>query len=137
MSMRTFLLAQIERETDVDYWVDATTNRGPRFMLDDITGLCKFSLLDPAIEAEAIRIATGLDISADELLEVVDRTFIRGYANERRRGFVLDDYSLPSEAHEPIEHSTVPQFNTEEFFSEFRDRVIEELDQRATAAGLL
>ena len=137
MSMRTFLLAQIERETDIDYWVDATTKRGPRFMLDDITGLCKFSLLDPAIEAEAIRIATGLDISADELLDVVDRTFIRGYANERNRGFVLDDYSLPSEAHEPIEHSTVPQFNTEEFFGQFRDRVVEELDQRATAAGLL
>ena len=29
MSMRTYLLAQIERETDVEYWVDATTNRGP------------------------------------------------------------------------------------------------------------
>lgn len=137
MSMRTFMFAQIERETDVDYWVNATTVRGPRFMLDDITGLCKFSLLDPAVEAEAIRIATELEISADELLEVVDRTFIRGYANERRRGFVQDDYSLPAEAHLPIEHSTVPQFNTTEFFDEFRDRVIAELDQRAAAAGLL
>ncbi len=29
MSMKTYLLAQIERETDIDYWVDATTNRGP------------------------------------------------------------------------------------------------------------
>jgi aldehyde:ferredoxin oxidoreductase len=137
MSMRTYLLALIERETDVDYWVDATTNRGPRFMLDDITGLCKFSLLDPSVEAEAIRIATGLKVSADELLEVVDRVFVRGYANERRRGFELGDYSLPAEAHRPIEHSTVPQFNTEEFFHEFRDRVMETLDQRAAAAGLL
>jgi len=137
MSMRTYLLAQIERETDIDYWVDATTNRGPRFMLDDITGLCKFSLLDPAVEAEAIRIATGLDISADELLNAVDRTFIRGYANERRRGFRQDDYTLPSEAHTRIEHSTVPQFNTKEFFNEYRERVITTLDQRAVAAGLL
>jgi hypothetical protein len=107
--MRTYLLAQIERETGVDYWVDATTGRGPRFMLDDITGLCKFALLEPSVEAEAIRIATGLEITTDELLGVVDRTFVRGYANERRRGFVDDDYSLPSQAHKPIEHSSVPQ----------------------------
>lgn len=137
MSMRTYLLAQIERETGVDYWVDATTGRGPRFMLDDITGLCKFALLDPAVEVEAIRIASGLEITTDELLGVVDRTFVRGYANERRRGFVDDDYSLPSEAHEPIEHSTVPQFNSQEFFDEFRSRVLETLDERATSAGLL
>lgn len=137
MSMRTYLLAQIERETDVDYWVDATTNRGPRFMLDDITGLCKFALLDPSVEAEAIQIATGLEITADELLAVVDRVFVRGYGNERRRGFELDDYSLPGAAHEPIESSTVPQFNTNEFFEEFRDRVIETLDRKAEAAGLL
>jgi aldehyde:ferredoxin oxidoreductase len=137
MSMRTYLLAQIERETDVDYWVDVTTGRGPRFMLDDITGLCKFSLLDPSVEVEAIRIATGLEISTDELLGVVDRTFIRGYANERRRGFDLDDYSLPSQAHEPIEHSSVPQFNTEEFFEEYRDRVMETLDRKAKATGFL
>jgi aldehyde:ferredoxin oxidoreductase len=137
MSMRTYLLAQIERETGVDYWVDATTGRGPRFMLDDITGLCKFSLLDPAVEVEAIRIAAELEITTDELLGVVDRTFVRGYANERRRGFVDDDYSLPSDAHKRIEHSSVPQFNTEEFFDEFRSRVLETLDERATAAGLL
>ena len=137
MSMRTYLLALIERETDVDHWVDATTNRGPRFMLDDITGLCKFSMLDPSVEAEAIRIATGLDLSTEDLMAVVDRTFVRGYANERRRGFELDDYSVPAEAHKPIKHSTVPQFNTEEFFDEFRERVMETLDQRATAAGLL
>ena len=106
-------------------------------MLDDITGLCKFSLLDPSVEAEAIRIAAGLDITSDELLEVVDRVFIRGYANERRRGFATEDYSLPSSAHEPIEHSTVPQFNTKEFFEDFRARVMETLDHKAEAAGLL
>ncbi|MEN8041258.1 MAG: aldehyde ferredoxin oxidoreductase C-terminal domain-containing protein [Actinomycetota bacterium] len=137
MSMRTYLLALTERKTDIDYWVDATTNRGPRFMLDDITGLCKFSLLDPSIEAEAIRIATGLDVSAEDLLAVVDRTFVRGYANERRSGFVSDDYSMPTDAFHAIEHSTVPQFLTEEFFEEFRDRVMEILDDRAVAAGLL
>ncbi len=137
MSMRTYLLALNERKTDVDYWVDATTNRGPRFMLDDITGLCKFSMLDPSVEADAIRIVTELDISGEDLLAVVDRTFVRGYANERRRGFELEDYSMPADAFKPIEHSTVPQFVTEEFFNEFRGRVMEILDERAVAADLL
>ena len=39
MSMRTFLLYVVERETDVDYWIDAITNRGPTYLLDDITGI--------------------------------------------------------------------------------------------------
>ena len=51
MSMRTYILAIVERETDLEYWVDATVNRGPRFILDDITGLCKFSMISPELEA--------------------------------------------------------------------------------------
>ncbi len=137
MSMRTYLLAIVERETDLDYWVDATVNRGHRFILDDITGMCKFSMITPDLEAEAIRLITGLDIDTDQLLGVVDRTFLRGYANERARGFGRDDYSMPDEAHNPIEHSTIPQFNTPEFFSALRERVMETLDERAIAAGYL
>ena len=49
MSMRTYILAIVERETDVDYWVDATVNRGPKFILDDITGMCKFSMITPEL----------------------------------------------------------------------------------------
>lgn len=135
MSMRTYLLAIVERETDVDYWVDATVNRGPKFILDDITGMCKFSMITPDLEAEAMRILTGLDVDEGALLEVVDRTFLRGYASERRQGFIDDDYVLPAEAHLPIENSTVPQFNSPEFFAEFQPRVLAELDRRVRAAG--
>lgn len=135
MSMRTYLLAMVERETSVDYWVDATVNRGPRFILDDITGMCKFSMITPDLEADAIKLITGLDVTGDSLLATVDRTFIRGYASERRQGFSIDDYTLPEEAHRPIEHSTVPQFNTPEFFAELQSRVMTELDERAIAAG--
>ncbi|MFW2339838.1 MAG: hypothetical protein ACN4GK_07295, partial [Acidimicrobiia bacterium] len=69
------------------------------------------------------------------LLATVDRTFLRGYMSERRQGFSVDDYTLPEEAHRPIEHSTVPQFNTPEFFAELQSRVIAELDERSTALG--
>ncbi len=137
MSMRTYLLAIVERETDLEYWIDATVNRGPKFILDDITGLCKFSMIGPDLEADAIRLIVGLDVEADDLLAAVDRTFLRGYASERKHGFAADDYSMPADAHRPIEHSTVPQFNTEEFFDQLRSRVIETLDLRAVAAGFM
>ena len=137
MSMRTYILAIVERETDLEYWVDATVNRGPRFILDDITGLCKFSMISPDLEVDAIRLLTGLEVNTDELLAAVDRTFLRGYACERKQGFVEADYTMPADAHKPIEHSSIPQFNTEKFFGELRERVMATLDQRAAAAGFL
>jgi aldehyde:ferredoxin oxidoreductase len=137
MSMRTFFLFVIERETGVDYWVDAITNRGPLYLMDDITGLCKFANATPALEAEALGIAAGLAVTEDELVDVVMRTFLRGYAVERRSGFGEADYVLPAEAHEPMANSTLPYFNTPEFFAEVQAEVIAELDRRATAAGYL
>jgi aldehyde:ferredoxin oxidoreductase len=137
MSMRTFFLLLLERETGLDYWVDAITNRGPLILLDDITGICKFAAIDQETEAEAIRIAAGLDVSADDLREVVRRTFVRGYANERRHGFAPEDYSLPAEAHDELPHLRLPYFNTSQFFTELRERVLAVLDERARAYGWL
>jgi len=137
MSMRTFFLMVIERETGLDYWVDAITNRGLLYLMDDITGLCKFTNLTAEIEAEALRIATGLDIDADRLLDATRRTFLRGYAAERAQGFADDDYSMPSETHDPSPNMTLPYFNTLEFFEELREQVNAIFDQRAAAAGYL
>ncbi|MFC2177202.1 aldehyde ferredoxin oxidoreductase C-terminal domain-containing protein, partial [Actinomycetota bacterium] len=137
MSMRTFLLYVVERETGVDYWIDAITNRGPTYLLDDITGICKFAMITPDLEAEALRITTGLDITTEELSDAVMRTFLRGYANERVQGFEVADYALPAEAHEPMAGSDLPHFNTVEFFDQVRAGVIETLDQRAVAAGFM
>ncbi len=67
MSMRTFMLYAMERQTDLDYWVDAIAGTGPLYLIDDFTGLCKFANASPEFEAEAIRIATGLDITGDDL----------------------------------------------------------------------
>jgi len=137
MSMRTYLLYVVERESGVDYWIDAITNRGPLFMMDDITGLCKFGGATPEMEAEALRIVAGLDITTEELSAVVMKTFLRGYANERLQGFDVADYSMPAEAHEPMAGSDLSHFNTVEFFDEVRSGVMQELDQRAVAAGFM
>ena len=65
------------------------------------------------------------------------RTFLSGYACERRAGFGTDDYRLPAAAHEPMEGSDLPHFNTPEFFEEVQSRVIETLDRRAVEAGFM
>ena len=137
MSMRTFFLMVIERETGLDYWIDAITNRGLLYLMDDITGLCKFANATADLEAEALRIAAGIEIDATALLDVTRRTFLRGYSAERAQGFAEADYSLPAEAHEPAPNMTLPYFNTPEFFSELRDRVLEVFDERALAAGFM
>jgi len=136
MSMRTFFLIVLERETGLDYWVDAITNRGPLYMLDDITGLCKFANLSFEMEAEAIRAAVGLDVTAQDLEQAVWRTYLRGYANERRQGFGPPDYVLPAESHQPNPNIQLPYFNTPEFFTALQERVLATFDQRVAAAGL-
>lgn len=137
MSMRTFFLLVLERETGLDYWVDAITNRGPLYTLYDITGLCKFANIPDDIQAEAIRAATGLDATLDDLYGAVLRTYLRGYAAERAQGFGEDDYVMPAEAHQPMQHDELPYFNTPEFFAELKERVLTTLDERAEAAGYL
>jgi aldehyde:ferredoxin oxidoreductase len=127
----------IERETGLDYWVDAITNRGILYLMDDITGLCKFTNLDAEHEAEALRIAAGIDIDAEQLLDATRRTFLRGYAAERAQSFSKEDYAMPTEVHDPSPGMTLPYFNTLEFFGELRERVIATFDERAAAAGYL
>jgi len=136
MSMRTFFLLVMERETGLDYWVDAITNRGPLYMLDDITGICKFSNISPEVEAEAIRAAVGLAVAADDLEQAVWRTYLRGYGGERRQGFVTADYVVPDEAHDQSPHIQLPYFNTREFFTALQERVLATFDQRLTETGL-
>ena len=135
MAMRTYLLYFTERQVDVDYWVNAITVSGPMFLMDDITGICKFAGISPDLEAEALGLATGLAVTGEELTTAVMNTFLRGYANERRTGFDVDDYRLPAEAHGPVGKADIEVFNTPEFFSELRDRVTEKLESEAAEAG--
>jgi aldehyde:ferredoxin oxidoreductase len=135
MSMRTFFLLLNERETGLDYWVDAVTNRGPQIMLDDITGICKLAAITPELEAEAIRAVTGLAVTGDDLRAAVRRTYLRGYAGERSRGFTADDYTMPAEAHLESPHIRLPYFNSPEFFATLKERVTAVLDERLAEAG--
>ena len=137
MSMRTFFLLVLERETGLDYWVDAITNRGPLYMLDDITGICKFAAISPEVEAEAFRAVVGLEVTGDDLREVVRRTYLRGYAGERQGGFTADDYTLPAAAHEESPHIRLPYFVTPEFFAALHERVLATFDARLATADWL
>ena len=130
MSMRTFLLLLFERETGMDYWVDAITNpdKGLIQLRDDILGGCKFAALNHDQMAEAVSALTGLPINADTLRQLILRTFLRGYRLEKLQGFTPDDYNLPAEAHNEYPEIDLPYFNTTEFFEELKGRVIKTFD---------
>ena len=130
MSMRTFLLLLFERETGMDYWVDAITNpdKGLIQLRDDILGGCKFAALNHDQMAEAVSALTGLPIDAGTFRRLIIRTFLRGYRLEKLQGFTPDDYNLPAEAHNEYPEIDLPYFNTTEFFEELKGRVIKTFD---------
>lgn len=129
MSMRTYLLTLYEKETGVDYWVDAITNRGPQIMRDDVIGICKFAGMTDEQMVEAITTMTGLALDEERLRRVVMRTYLRGYKLEKDQGFTRDDYTMPAEIHGQNEALQLPFFNTEEFFGQLRNLVCDRFDE--------
>ncbi|MCK6459157.1 MAG: aldehyde:ferredoxin oxidoreductase [Planctomycetes bacterium] len=136
MSMRTYLLLLYERETSLDYWVEAITERGPRMMRDDLLGSCKFAGLPDDRMAEALKEAAGIDATPEELAAAVRRTYLRGYRLEKEQGFVAGDYAMPEEVHGEFPEIDLPRFNTREFFVELRARVLARLDRQVLEAGV-
>ncbi|MHC4816760.1 MAG: aldehyde ferredoxin oxidoreductase C-terminal domain-containing protein, partial [Planctomycetota bacterium] len=136
MSMQTYLLLLYERETGLDYWVEAITKRGPAIMRDDLIGICKFSGMPSKRVAEAIEALTGLKITGRELSDAVRRTYLRGYRIERRQGFLADDYDLPAEVHREYGEIDLPHFLTAEFFAELKTRVLARFDAMLAEAAL-
>jgi len=67
----------------------------------------------------------------------VRRTYLRGYAGERRAGFTPDDYTMPTETHLPSTHTQLPHFVTPEFFTALQQRVLATFDERVAAADFL
>jgi aldehyde:ferredoxin oxidoreductase len=130
MSMRTYLLLLNERETGMDYWFDAITNpaRGMSILRDDILGTCKFTGLSNAQMADAVSELSGLEVDADEMEQLVLRTFLAGYQLEKQQGFEIDDYSMPLDIHEEFPQIELPYFNSREFFEELRGRVLDRFD---------
>ena len=129
MSMYTFLLLARENDTSVDYWVKAITERGYAPLRDDLTGACKFAGMTQEMAVLAIREATGLEVSAQELQASVRRAFLRGLALERKQGYGDADYTLPGQVFDhPNERLKTPSFITREFFAELKRRVWEVLN---------
>ncbi|MDH3590436.1 MAG: aldehyde:ferredoxin oxidoreductase [Planctomycetota bacterium] len=137
MSMNTYLLLMYEKETGLDYWIDAITNRGPRVMRDDLLGLCKFSGMGGKHVSAAIKLLyDGLELSGREIGGAVTRTYLRGYRMERAQGFTDADYDMPSEIHKEYPQLKVPHFNTKEFFGELKGKVLAKFDEMVAEAGI-
>jgi len=136
MSMRTYLLLLVEKETGMDYWVDAITNRGLSILRDDFLGVCKFSGMSDENMVKAVSALTGLDMSVEELQKTIRRVFLRGYRLERRQGFTDDDYTMPEEAHDEYPQIELPHFNSREFFFELKQKVTSRLDELLAEEGL-
>lgn len=136
MSMRTYLLVVFEKETGMDYWVEAITERGPLAIRDDIIGICKFARSSDETAVEALHSLMDLEIAESDIHDIVRRTQLRGYKMERAQGFDVDDYVLPDEVHDEHPHIQLPYFNTREFFTELRDRVMKRFDEMLAAEGV-
>jgi aldehyde:ferredoxin oxidoreductase len=136
MSMRTYLLVLYEREIGLDYWVEAITTRGLSILRDDFTGVCKFAGLPDDQMAEAVRMLSGLDITADTFKQIIKRTFLRGYRLEKLQGFTEEDYVMPAEAHEEYPQIQLPYFNTPEFFQKLKPRVMARFNEMLEEEGL-
>ncbi len=136
MSMRTYLLLMFERETGLDYWVDAITRRGPMILRDDLLGVCKFGGMKDEAMSEALREAAGIEATADELRRAVLRTHLRGYRLERRLGFTEEDYDPPAAAHERLPPLELPHFLTRGFHVELKRRVLARFDEMLAEEGL-
>ena len=55
MSMATHLLFLAERDTVLEYWVKAITERGLFQVRDDMTGVCKFTAMSPDMLVKALQ----------------------------------------------------------------------------------
>jgi aldehyde:ferredoxin oxidoreductase len=124
MSMGTYLLLVTEGDTSLDYWVKAITQRGLFQVRDDMTGLCKFSMMSPDRLVKVLKYEIGLEITTPELLATVRRIFMRGLWLERKQGFEHADYTLPSEVFDRPNHKLGRgPFITREFFSSLSEQV--------------
>ena len=136
MSMKTYLLCINEKETSMDYWVDAITNRGLLILRDDFTGVCKFNGLPNDLMAQALEAITGVTVTENDLETMIRRTFLRGYQLEKVQGFTDEDYNMPDEVHDEYPQIELPYFNTKEFFTELRGKVQARFNEMLVEEGL-
>jgi aldehyde:ferredoxin oxidoreductase len=125
MSMATHLLLVAERDTSVDYWAKAITQRGLFQVRDDMLGICKFTIMSPDMAAQALKHEVGLELTTEELLATVRHAYLRGLWMERKQGFERSDYTLPSQVfdHPNEKLGLTGPFVTREFFASLSEKV--------------
>ncbi len=134
MSMSTYLALMMEKDTSLEYWVTLITKRGLHQVRDDLLGVCKFAGMGGTMPADAVKAATGLDISPSELKSAVRRAFLRGLKLELKQGYTDEEYTLPSDVFDrPNSVLKTPAFVTREFFGELKARVREVFDPEIRA----
>jgi aldehyde:ferredoxin oxidoreductase len=126
MSMGTHLLQVREGKTSVEDWAHAITQVGLLQVGYDMIGLCKFVGLGMGHEftTRAIKTATGLEVTSEELVAAVRRAYLRGLALELRQGYQDDEYTVPSQVYQsPNPNVKLPSFVTPEFLTKLREQV--------------
>jgi aldehyde:ferredoxin oxidoreductase len=126
MSMGTHMLLAKEGKQTVDDWAKVITTTGLLQVGYDMLGLCKFVGVGMGHEliVNGIKEATGLTLTADEIVAAVRRAYLRGLALEQRQGFGDDEYTLPAQIFaRPNTNVTLPNFITPQFLAELREKV--------------
>jgi len=136
MSMRTMFLLLLERETGLDYWVDAITSKGWMTLRDDFLGVCKFAGMTNDHMCTAISSLASIRLEVPELEHIVRRTFLRGIQLEHEVGFTDEDYDMPAEVHDEYPQIDLPHFNTVEFFTQLKQRVNGRIREMLVEEGL-
>ena len=132
MSMATFLLLIAERDTSLEYWVKAITERGLFQMRDDMTGVCKFTAMSPDMVVKALQYEIGFEISAPELLATIRRMYMRGlWLRDALRAHLP---WVPSEVFDrPNDKLGLGPFITRDFFSKLSEQVWSVFDKEVAA----
>ena len=136
MSMRTMFLLLLERETSLDYWVEAITSKGWLTLRDDFLGICKFAGMTNDHMCSAVSAVSNIQMEVPELERIVKRTFLRGIQLEHEVGFTDEDYDMPAEVHDEYPQIDLPHFNTLEFFTQLKQRVNGRIQEMLVEEGL-
>jgi len=113
-------------------WVDNII-RGPKMMLYDLNGLCKFakvSFEDVGLLYDRVygRGTEGMEkdgLDVEELKQITQQVQLLGRKIDNRLGFTNEDDMLPAECFKPYPGSNVKNFMTREFFDKVREGVYE------------
>jgi len=113
--------------------------QGPRIILYDMNGICKFAKVDFDQVAKLYETAYGEQVTAGELKEVAKLVNFRVRKIDESRGFGPEDEVMPADCHKDLGF-IIPHFNTLEFFNKVKEGVYKKLaetEQEYRQRGLI